>query len=61
MTVRPGDLLHGDENGIVSVPQACLEQLPEAVAKVLERERTLLEFVRQPGFTSAKLRNRFFH
>lgn len=61
MTVRPGDLLHGDENGIVSVPQSCLEKLPEAVAKVLEKERTLLEFVRQPGFTSAKLRNRFLH
>ena len=61
MTVRPGDLLHGDENGIVSVPEACLEKLPDAIRTVLERERTLLEFVKQPGFTSAMLRNRFLH
>ena len=61
MTVRPGDLLHGDENGIVSVPGACLEKLPDAIRTVLERERTLLALVKQPGFTSAMLRNRFLH
>lgn len=61
MTVRPGDLLHGDENGVVTVPEACLDKLPEAIQRVLENERKLLDFVKQPGFTSAKLRNRLFH
>ena len=37
------------------------EKLPEAIQQVLEKERKLLDFVRQPGFTSAKLRNRLFH
>lgn len=61
MTVSPGDLLHGDENGVVSVPEDCLEELPAAIASVLKNEQTLLDFVRQPGFTSAMLRNRFLH
>ena len=61
MTVSPGDLLHGDENGVVSVPENCLEELPAAIASVLKNEQTLLDFVRQPGFTSAMLRNRFLH
>ncbi|HEX4748607.1 MAG TPA: RraA family protein [Bryobacteraceae bacterium] len=61
MTVRPGDLLHGDENGVVSIPEGCLEKLPEAIQTVLDKEQKLLEFVRQPGFTSSMLRNRFLH
>jgi regulator of RNase E activity RraA len=61
MMVRPGDLLHGDENGVVTVPEACLESLPAAIQRVLDNERKLLDFVRQPGFTSSKLRNRFLH
>lgn len=61
MTVRPGDLLHGDENGLVSIPEACAQKLPEAVQKVLTGEQKLLDFVRQPGFTSSMLRNRFLH
>lgn len=61
MTVRPGDLLHGDENGIVAVPQESRELLTDAIRQVLENEKRLLDFVRQPGFTSSALRNRFLH
>lgn len=61
MTVRPGDLLHGDENGIITVPEESLDKLTDAVGKVLDKERALLDFVRQPGFTSSMLRNRFLH
>jgi regulator of RNase E activity RraA len=53
MTVKPGDLLHGDENGI--------ELLPDAVGRVLQGEKALLDFVRQPKFTSSMLTNRFLH
>ena len=61
MSVRPGHMLHADENGIITVPEECLETLPDAIRKVLEKEKALLDFVRQPGFTSAMLRNRFLH
>lgn len=61
MVVRPGDLVHGDENGVVTVPEQTLDGLPEAVLKVLANESVLLDFVRQPGFTSAMLRDRLIH
>lgn len=61
MTVHPGDLLHGDENGIVSVPPNQEEALQRAVREILGGERELMEFARQRGFTSSMLRNRFLH
>lgn len=61
MTVQPGNLLHGDENGVITVPNECQEKLRDAIEAVLKGEQTLLEFVRQPGFKSAMLRNRFLH
>jgi 4-hydroxy-4-methyl-2-oxoglutarate aldolase len=54
--VRPGDLLHGDANGIVLVPPAVLPDLPAAVAKVRERERRMMDYVRGNGFTLAGTR-----
>jgi 4-hydroxy-4-methyl-2-oxoglutarate aldolase len=61
MTVCPGELLHGDENGIVAIPKENRELLPDAIRQVLDKEKALLDFVRQPGFTSSALRNRFLH
>lgn len=58
MTVRTGDILHGDVNGVVQVPAATLERLPNAVAAIRSAERELMEFVRGPQFTLAGLRGR---
>ena len=54
--VRPGDLLHGDANGIVLVPPAVLPDLPAAVATVREREKRMMDYVRGDGFTLAGAR-----
>lgn len=56
MVIRPGDLLHGDENGVVSVPHTALDRLPEAVGQVRSRERALMDFVRGAEFTFEQLR-----
>lgn len=61
MTIRSGDLLHGDENGIINVPQDHDSSLLLAIQDVLDEERKLMEFVRQTRFTSSMLRNRFLH
>lgn len=61
MSVQPGDLLHGDENGVIRVPAWKRESLPEAVEKILSAERKIFDHTRQTGFTAASLRNRFFH
>jgi 4-hydroxy-4-methyl-2-oxoglutarate aldolase len=61
VTVRPGDLLHADENGLITVPEPGRERLRELVETIFAKERKLLDFVRAREFTAAQLRGRFFH
>ena len=64
MDVRPGDLLHGDVNGVLVIPEAIAGRVAEQVQKVRDAEREVLEFVRQPELTVEKLRRfqeRFTH
>lgn len=64
MRVKPGDLLHGDVNGVLVIPEGIAGQVAEQVQKVRDAEREVLEFVRQPGLTVEKLRRfqeRFTH
>ncbi|MGD0778973.1 MAG: RraA family protein [Candidatus Solibacter sp.] len=58
LPISPGDLLHGDENGLIVVPKEALEKLPAAVEGVRSKERALMEFVRGPAFTFEGLRKR---
>jgi len=51
LTVRPGDLLHGDTNGVVSVPQEIAGQVVEQAHKVWQRERELVEYTKGETFT----------
>jgi regulator of RNase E activity RraA len=50
-TIRTGDLLHGDANGIVVVPKEVLGELPGKVASVRDKEGELMAFVRGADFT----------
>jgi 4-hydroxy-4-methyl-2-oxoglutarate aldolase len=61
VTIRPGDLLHADENGLITVPEPGRDRLPSLVENILENERALLDFVRASGFTAEQLPGRFFH
>ena len=56
LTVLPGDLLHGDEHGIVRLPAEMAETMPKAVDKVLERERKIIELCQSPEFSLEKLK-----
>lgn len=51
MEVRPGEILHGDENGLISVPKDGLELLPAKVEEIRVRERKIMDFVKSPAFT----------
>ena len=57
--LKPGDLLHGDENGLLRIPAAALAGLPPAVDAVRARERRLMDFMRSPDFSVEKLKGRF--
>jgi 4-hydroxy-4-methyl-2-oxoglutarate aldolase len=61
VTIQPGDMLHADENGLITVPESSRERLRELVETILTKERTLLDLVQSPGFTASQLRNRLFH
>jgi 4-hydroxy-4-methyl-2-oxoglutarate aldolase len=56
MTVRPGDLLHGDINGVTVVPENVAARVADEALLVRAAEKVILDLARQPGFTVARLR-----
>lgn len=56
VVIEPGDLLHGDENGLALVPRQKRDELPAKVDDIRSREGKLLEFVRSKDFTLAGLK-----
>jgi regulator of RNase E activity RraA len=59
LEIKAGDLLHGDENGLLSIPANALESIEQAVEKVRTRERRLMDFMRSADFSAEKLKGRF--
>jgi regulator of RNase E activity RraA len=56
MVVKPGDILHGDENGLITVPAGIEDRLAGAVEAVRERERKIMEYVRGADFALANFK-----
>lgn len=46
LTVRPGDLLHGDEHGVTSIPPRIARELPDACRRIEAAERRLIDYAR---------------
>ncbi|MEX0785774.1 MAG: RraA family protein [Dehalococcoidia bacterium] len=59
LTVRTGDLLHGDEHGVTSIPIELARELPKAAAEVEKRERVIIEYARSADVNAEGLRKRF--
>ncbi|MFP3385713.1 RraA family protein [Tritonibacter sp. SIMBA_163] len=53
LTVAPGDLIHADRHGAVVIPPAVIPMLAEAISKLLETEKLVLEPAKAPGFDFA--------
>jgi regulator of RNase E activity RraA len=51
MVVKTGDVVHGDANGLISVPGGYIEELMKAVDEVRSRERRLMDWVRGERFS----------
>jgi regulator of RNase E activity RraA len=56
--VESGDILHGDRNGIVIIPDEVLEGLPQAIAGIREREQAQLAYMRSDAFSLEDLKER---
>jgi regulator of RNase E activity RraA len=55
LKVSTGDLLHGDSNGIHSIPLSIAEQIPETAYRIRQREAELIRFCKSPDFSVEKL------
>jgi 4-hydroxy-4-methyl-2-oxoglutarate aldolase len=54
--VKPGDLIHGDQHGVVTIPHEIAGQIPEAIAKVEADERRIISVCQSSDFTAEKLK-----
>jgi 4-hydroxy-4-methyl-2-oxoglutarate aldolase len=51
LTVQPGDLIHGDRHGIITVPQHLVPGLPAAARAIREKKQQLIDLSKKPGTT----------
>jgi regulator of RNase E activity RraA len=53
LVVRPGDLLHGDANGVTNVPLQIAAEVADVGDEFVAAERIVLDYVQPPGTKSA--------
>ena len=56
LTINPGELLHGDLNGVLAIPLHIAASIPGAAASLAEKERRLIGLCRAPDFSPEKMR-----
>jgi len=56
LKVQPGDLLHGDGHGVLSIPKGIAAEIPAVAAKISEKERKLIALCRSSDFSLENLR-----
>ncbi len=49
--IEPGDLLHGDINGLTTIPMGIASQIAETARLVREDEARLMGYIKSPEFT----------
>jgi 4-hydroxy-4-methyl-2-oxoglutarate aldolase len=52
MTVRPGDVLHGDEHGILQIPAEAIPGIAGAAEQIRVEEESVVGWSRSPDFPS---------
>ena len=57
LKIQPGDLLHGDVHGILSVPIDLARDIPAVAAQIIGQERRLIAVCRASDFSPEKLRS----
>jgi 4-hydroxy-4-methyl-2-oxoglutarate aldolase len=61
LEVRPGDLLHGDQHGLLTVPKNVATKIPVVAAKQRESEQKVIQLCRSADFSLEKLREALQH
>ena len=53
LVVNPGDLLHGDANGVTNIPPEIATEVAEVAQAFVDAEKIVLDYVNGPGQKSA--------
>jgi regulator of RNase E activity RraA len=56
LKVHSGELLHGDQHGVQSIPLGIAAQIPAIAARISARKRELIALCQSPEFSLEKLR-----
>ncbi len=51
LKIHPGDLIHGDRHGVLTVPPEVALELPAAACAIREKKHQLIELSKRPGTT----------
>jgi 4-hydroxy-4-methyl-2-oxoglutarate aldolase len=54
--LKPGELVHGDQHGVLTIPKEIAGQVAEAVAKVEADERKIIGLCQSPDFSAERLK-----
>ncbi len=55
MEVRPGDLMHGDRHGVLTVPAEIAAKIPVVAAELQRAEQKVIDFCRSSAFSVTNL------
>ena len=55
--VKPGDLIHADQHGVVTIPPDIADRIPDAIAKVEADERKIIDVCKSKDFSAQKLKD----
>jgi 4-hydroxy-4-methyl-2-oxoglutarate aldolase len=58
LVIRPGDLLHGDRHGVLSIPLEVAGHVPAEAARIRQKQLELIEFCASPRFSIDELAER---
>jgi 4-hydroxy-4-methyl-2-oxoglutarate aldolase len=61
LTVQTSDLLHGDENGVLTVPPNYVEAILEKAEHVWKTEQEFVDYARTAEFDLESMKRRFTH
>jgi len=56
LEVHPGNLLHGDHHGLLSIPKEIAADIPAVAVKLQQAEQKVIDFCRSQEFSVEKLR-----
>ena len=54
--VKPGDLIHADHHGVITIPPEIAPRIPQAVAAVEADERKIIGVCQSPEFSAERLK-----